>query len=115
MRRTRTRSDRTEPQRSELDGDEETEFGTTASADAVDRTASDDNAVDGTVNDDVPTDGSADVENIKGIGPTYAERLAGIGIETVEELAAADAADVVEQTSVSEQRAARWIDRADAF
>ncbi|WP_049984282.1 helix-hairpin-helix domain-containing protein [Halorubrum sp. BV1] len=55
------------------------------------------------------------VENITGIGPAYAERLAGIGIETIDQLAAADAADVAERTSVGETRAATWIERANEF
>ncbi|WP_256403033.1 helix-hairpin-helix domain-containing protein [Halorubrum salinum] len=55
------------------------------------------------------------VENITGIGPAYAERLAEVGIETIEELAAADAGDVAERTSVGEKRAATWIERANEF
>ncbi|GAB3701367.1 helix-hairpin-helix domain-containing protein [Halorubrum pallidum] len=55
------------------------------------------------------------VENITGIGPAYAERLAEIGIETIDELAAADAADVADRTSVGETRAATWIERANEF
>ncbi len=55
------------------------------------------------------------VEEIKGIGPAYAERLAGIDIETVGDLAGADAAAVAEGASVGEKRAATWIDRANEF
>ena len=55
------------------------------------------------------------VEEITGIGPAYAERLAEIGIETVGDLADADAAAVAEGTSVGEKRAATWIDRASEF
>lgn len=55
------------------------------------------------------------VENITGIGPAYAERLAEIDIETIDELAVADAADVDEQTSVGETRATTWIERANEF
>lgn len=88
-----------------------------ATGDAVGETAADDDgSTGGAASDDtVPADGSAGVESIKGIGPAYAERLAEIGIETVDDLAAADAGDVAEQTSVGQKRAARWIDRADAF
>ena len=67
---------------------------------------------------DVAVDGDdrgPSVEEIKGIGPAYAERLAGIGIETIDELAEADAAAVAEETSVGEKRAATWIDRANEF
>ncbi|MFA9517702.1 helix-hairpin-helix domain-containing protein [Halopenitus sp. H-Gu1] len=55
---------------------------------------------------------SAPVETIKGIGPAYAERLSGIGIETVDDLAAADPADIAERANVGEKRAATWIERA---
>ena len=61
--------------------------------------------------DDVGTD----LEEIRGIGPAYAERLAEIGIRSVEGLADADAAAVAEGTSVGEKRAATWIDRANEF
>ncbi|PSQ56242.1 hypothetical protein BRD22_06360 [Halobacteriales archaeon SW_8_68_21] len=68
--------------------------------------------------DDVAVDDGdrgASVEDIKGIGPAYAERLASIGIETVDDLAGADAAEVAEGASVGEKRAATWIDRASEF
>ncbi|QWC19649.1 helix-hairpin-helix domain-containing protein [Halorubrum sp. 2020YC2] len=68
----------------------------------------DDAAVDG-------DDRGPSVEEIKGIGPAYAERLASIGIETIDDLAGADAAEVAEGTSVGEKRAATWIDRASEF
>jgi predicted flap endonuclease-1-like 5' DNA nuclease len=68
--------------------------------------------------DDVAVDDGdrgASVEEIKGIGPAYAERLASIGIETVDDLTEADAAEVAEGASVGEKRAATWIDRASEF
>ena len=52
------------------------------------------------------------VDVIKGIGPTYAGRLSDAGIETVEDLAAADADDVVERADVPESRLEEWIERA---
>lgn len=54
------------------------------------------------------------VDEIKGIGPAYSERLAEIGIETVADLVAADAADVAERTTVPETTVRKWIDRANA-
>lgn len=48
------------------------------------------------------------VETISGIGPAYAERLADAGVETVEELRAADASELAEQTELSEKRIAGW-------
>jgi len=60
------------------------------------------------------TDGSTEsVETITGIGPAYASRLEEFGIETVGELAAADAAEVAEGIDVSESRVSDWIERAN--
>jgi predicted flap endonuclease-1-like 5' DNA nuclease len=53
------------------------------------------------------------VETITGIGPAYGGRLAECGIETVGELAAADAADVAEGIDVSESRVSDWVERAN--
>jgi polyhydroxyalkanoate synthase len=49
---------------------------------------------------------------IDGIGSTYADRLGGEGIETVEDLREADAGTVAAAAEVSESRARGWIDRA---
>lgn len=60
-------------------------------------------------------DGSAagaDVQSIDGIGPAYAERLGEAGIETVGDLAGADAATVAEETGIAEGRVSTWIERA---
>ena len=64
--------------------------------------------------DAAATDGTP-VDEIKGIGPAYAERLGEIGIYTVEDLAGASAAAVADGTSVGEGRAATWIERATEF
>ncbi len=58
---------------------------------------------------------TAPVTEIKGIGPAYADRLADIGIETVGEQAAADAADIAADTDLSESRVSGWIERAEDF
>ncbi len=55
---------------------------------------------------------SPSVDDIKGIGPTYSERLGDAGIETVADLAAADAETVAETAETSVSRADGWIDRA---
>lgn len=52
------------------------------------------------------------VEEIKGIGPAYADRLADIGIDTVSDLAKADPAEIDTETSIGEGRATTWIGRA---
>lgn len=76
----------------------------------------DDEAVD---NQDVDNDEDEDeaavepVETITGIGPAYADRLDGAGIESVAELAAADAETVGEAIDVSPKRVADWIERAN--
>ncbi|WP_181684816.1 helix-hairpin-helix domain-containing protein [Halorhabdus salina] len=57
-------------------------------------------------------DVTENVQSIKGIGPAYAERLADADIETVGELAAADAETIAEQTGIAESRVATWIERA---
>jgi len=63
--------------------------------------------------DEAEPDGDP-VDDIKGIGPTYAERLGEAGISTVGDLAAADAATVADAAQASESRAADWIERARA-
>jgi predicted flap endonuclease-1-like 5' DNA nuclease len=61
------------------------------------------------------SDASQPVENVKGIGPAYAERLAEAGVHTIADLAAADAAELAEQTSLSEKRITRWVERASGY
>lgn len=63
--------------------------------------------------DDVPdTEGAESVEIVSGVGPAYAERLADAGVETVAELAAADVADLADETGLSPKRIRRWVDDA---
>lgn len=64
---------------------------------------------------DVGGGSTAEVTEIKGVGPAYGDRLGEAGIETVGDLAAADAAEVAEQVAVGENRVQRWIDRAAEF
>lgn len=54
------------------------------------------------------------VDVITGIGPAYAERLAAAGIETVADLADADASAVAEETEIAEARVEDWIEKANA-
>ncbi|WP_312909070.1 helix-hairpin-helix domain-containing protein [Natronosalvus caseinilyticus] len=62
----------------------------------------------------VPDDHSQEpVDVIKGIGPAYADRLEGAGVETVADLATADADSLSEDTDISAKRLQGWIDRAE--
>jgi predicted flap endonuclease-1-like 5' DNA nuclease len=58
--------------------------------------------------------GAAPVDTIKGIGPAYGERLADAGVDTVADLAAADAAPLADEIDVSDSRVSQWIERAGA-
>lgn len=65
-----------------------------------------------------PPGALADVTSIDGIGPTYGDRLANAGVETVEELAALSAEALqtivsVEEYDVPVSDAVDWIDRAE--
>ncbi|MFC6862424.1 helix-hairpin-helix domain-containing protein [Halomicroarcula sp. GCM10025817] len=65
---------------------------------------------------DIDFEGADDpVTEIKGIGPAYADRLAGLDIETVGDLAVADAAEVAARTDLAETRVAGWIERANDY
>jgi predicted flap endonuclease-1-like 5' DNA nuclease len=80
---------------------------TTAETDVSDET---DEAADPT-EPDTEIDG-APVDEIRGIGPTYSERLEAAGVETVAELATADAERVADAVKTSTSRAENWIERA---
>jgi len=58
-----------------------------------------------------PEAAGEDIATITGIGPTYADRLRGIGIETTADLAAAEVDTVAEAAQVSESRAQDWLDQ----
>ncbi len=64
------------------------------------------------VDEDAEPASDLELEDIKGIGPTYADRLRDVGIGGVAELARADAGDLAEETDISETRLATWIERA---
>ncbi len=58
---------------------------------------------------------TAPVTELKGIGPTYSDKLASADIETVSELAGADAAAIAEETDLSESRITGWIEKANDY
>lgn len=65
---------------------------------------------DSTEDEDTPE--SPAVHEVKGIGPTYSDRLGTAGVETVADLAAADPEAVADAAKVSVSRAENWIERA---
>jgi len=77
--------------------------------------ASDDSAggglLDGTTD---PDSGAAaeSVDTIKGIGASYADRLAEAGVQTVGDLVRADLAELSAATDISEKRLGEWVERA---
>lgn len=69
------------------------------------------------VGDDATAAGGSsgpDVDDIKGIGPAYAQTLADVGVETVDDLADADPEEIADRTGLSTKRISRWIERAKA-
>jgi len=64
---------------------------------------------------DEPAVESPSLDEIKGIGPTYADRLQKAGYDTVADLAGADAAAVADAAQTGEGRASDWIERAQDF
>ena len=58
---------------------------------------------------------SYDLEDVDGIGPTYAGRLRAAGVESVSALAVTDARRVATAAKASEQLARQWITRARAL
>ncbi|ACV47120.1 MULTISPECIES: class III poly(R)-hydroxyalkanoic acid synthase subunit PhaC [Halomicrobium] len=52
-----------------------------------------------------------DVASVDGIGPTYADRLREAGIETVDDLAGHDAAELAEIAETTESRVRDWLDQ----
>jgi predicted flap endonuclease-1-like 5' DNA nuclease len=54
------------------------------------------------------------VTEINGIGPTYGDRLGAAGIDTVADLASADAATLAGETDIAEGRLENWIEAAGA-
>ncbi|MFQ3295058.1 MAG: putative flap endonuclease-1-like 5' DNA nuclease [Halobacteriales archaeon] len=62
--------------------------------------------------DEAEPEETADVTDIKGIGPAYADRLGEAGIDSVADLAEADADELADATDISATRIQNWIDQA---
>ena len=72
----------------------------------------------GTADDEPPMDGTADngeapVETVRGVGPTYAGRLAAAGIETVGDLREHDPKLLAAVADTSPARAETWLNGTD--
>lgn len=79
-------------------------------ADSETDAQAEDDATDAT--DTTGADDGRPVDEVKGIGPAYSERLAEIGINSAEGLADADPEDLAERIDVPEKTIRKWIDRA---
>ncbi len=55
------------------------------------------------------------LEDVKGIGPAYAERLRNAGIEDSAQLAVADSAELARETDLSAKRIEGWMERAKSM
>jgi predicted flap endonuclease-1-like 5' DNA nuclease len=55
------------------------------------------------------------LEDVKGIGPAYAERLRNAGVEDSAALATADAEELADETDLSPKRVKGWIERAKSM
>lgn len=53
-----------------------------------------------------------EIQDIKGIGPSYATKLSEAGVDSVDQLADADPADLSDETELSQKRIRGWIERA---
>ncbi|WP_238477375.1 helix-hairpin-helix domain-containing protein [Natranaeroarchaeum sulfidigenes] len=59
-----------------------------------------------------PTTEKGELEDIKGIGPAYAERLADVGVESIADLAAADPSAIAAESDLAESRVENWVEQA---
>lgn len=92
--------------------DEETAGEPAEPADAAESEQEDVSADEPTSDTETESAAGTSVEEIKGIGPAYGERLAESGVETVADLAASDAEEIAEETDVPRSRVEDWVERA---
>lgn len=108
----------TDAAESDTDGVDETAEDTAdgtddeADADASDDVADADEADEA---DEAPEGSTDPVTELNGIGPAYADRLAGQGIDTVGELAVADPEAIAAETDLGAKRVSDWIDQAREY
>ena len=96
------------------DDESEAEVETGAESDAVDIEIEPGEGDESVADEDAGPAGAEGegLEELDGIGPTYAERLRDAGYETVADLADADAEAVAEAAGVGVSRAQDWLDQA---
>lgn len=88
--------------------------GTAPDTEAAAEDESDEDETEPVEEDAKPAEEDAEsVEKIKGIGPTYRERLEAHDLGTVPALAESDAETVAEVAETTEGRAAEWVKRAN--
>jgi predicted flap endonuclease-1-like 5' DNA nuclease/predicted Zn-ribbon and HTH transcriptional regulator len=73
----------------------------------------DDDAADGAAVEAAPT-ADGDLQSIDGVGPRYADRLQGAGIDGLLALAVAEPEELAEAIDVPESTVADWVEQADA-
>jgi polyhydroxyalkanoate synthase len=93
--------------------DEDTEEGAAAEdvSDIQDAAAEQVQAREDDAADGDEAEAAAGVEAVDGIGPTFAERLRAAGVETVDDLAGYDAAELADIAETNESRARQWLDQ----
>jgi predicted flap endonuclease-1-like 5' DNA nuclease len=101
----------------EIDAAAETGETGDAANDEADGTEVDESEADESTSGGAPTDPASDaeLEDIKGIGPTYAERLREAGVDGVGALAEADSAALSEETDIAESRVENWVEQAKLY
>ncbi|MFB6074380.1 MAG: helix-hairpin-helix domain-containing protein [Haloarculaceae archaeon] len=83
---------------------------------AVEETAAEDTTVEETAAEAESTSGAdVPVDELNGIGPAYAGRLGEAGVETVADLAAADAEQLDAETDIGAGRIRGWIEQAREY
>lgn len=93
----------TEPEPDAAEAEEETDV-TESETDVTD--------AETTASDDESIEEGRPLEDVKGIGPAYAERLRNAGVENSAQLADADAAELARETDLSTTRIEGWMERA---
>ncbi|WP_135534522.1 class III poly(R)-hydroxyalkanoic acid synthase subunit PhaC [Halostella pelagica] len=99
---------------------EETSAEATTDPEEPDAALAEDVDRDETEAEDIASDGthvesSSTLEDIEGVGPSYADELRGAGVETVADLAAAAVEDVAADAAVPVSNLEDWIDQAQSL